>query len=308
MRPIMKSALATPARTVTYGLLFSLLVAPGFVFAQDQPDNSPVPPEVQRQNSPNTGGWRRVDEPPPSQPSNSSSPSPNYYPNYSQNQAPYANRGPAPSYGPVPSQLTIKPGTFVTVRINEPLSSDRNQPGDAFSATLVKPLVVDGVVLAERGQTIGGRVSEAQKAGRVEGTSRLGVQLTELTLADGQQVPIQSQLISRSGGTSVGRDVGAVAGTTALGAAVGAAADWGRGAAIGAGAGAAAGIIGVLLTRGHPTIIYPESVLTFRIDNPVVVSTDRAPQAFRYVGPGDYQQPNDQPRYGARPRAPYYGG
>src|SRR5271169_5480654 len=201
----------------------------------------------------------RVDEPPPSQSSSSSSsPSPNYYPNYSQNpsqnQAPDSNRGPAPS-GPAPSQLTIKPGTFVTVRINQPLSSDRNQAGDAFSATLVNPLVVDGVVLAERGQTIGGRVSEAQKAGRVEGTSRLGVQLTELTLADGQQVPVQSQLITRSGGTSVGREVGA-------------AADWGRGAAIGAGAGAAVGIIGVLLTRGHPTIIYPESVLTFRIEAP----------------------------------------
>ena len=265
----MKSAVATPIRTVTYGLLFSLLATPSLVSAQDQPDTSPVPPEVRQQNSPNTGGWRRADEPPPSQPSKWSSP--NYYPNYSQDQGPYANRGQAPSYGPVPAQLTIKHGTFVTVRINQPLSSDRNQVGDAFSATLVKPLVVDGVILAERGQTIGGRVSEAQKAGRVEGTSRLGVQLTELTLADGQQVPIQTQLISHSAGTSVGRDVGAVAGTTAAGAAVGAAADWGRGAAIGAGAGAAVGIIGVLLTRGHPTILYPESVLTFRIEAPVTV-------------------------------------
>ena len=308
----MKSVPVSPTRTVTYGLLFSMLVTPGLVFAQDQPDNSPVPPEVQRQNSPNTGGWRRVDEPPPSQRSNSASP--NYYPNYSQSQAPYSNRG------PVPSQLTVKPGTFLTVRVNEPLSSDRNHAGDAFSATLVKPLVVDGVILAERGQTLGGRVSEAQKAGRVEGTSRLGVQLTELTLADGQQVPIQSQLISHGGGTSVGRDAGAVAGTTALGAAVGAAADWGRGAAIGAGAGAAAGIIGVLLTRGHPTILYPESVLTFRIEAPVTVSTDRAPQAFRYVEPTDYERPyyEDRPRqtacagYGCAPPPyaypyPYYG-
>jgi len=309
----MKNILVIPTRTV---MLLSLLASPGIVVAQDQPDNSPVPPEVQQQTRPNTGGWRRADEPAPSQPSQASQPSntasPNYYPNYSQNQAPYPNRG------PVPSQLTIKAGTFVTVRVNEALSSDRNQPGDAFSATLVKPLVVDGVVLAEQGQTIGGRVSEAQKAGRVEGTSRLGVQLTELTLADGQQVPIQSQLISRSGPTSVGRDAGAIAGTTALGAAVGAAADWGRGAAIGAGAGAAAGIVGVLLTRGHPTVIYPESVLTFRIDAPVTVSTERAPQAFRYVEPNDYERPYYQDRppqvacagYGCAPAPypyPYYG-
>jgi hypothetical protein len=192
--------------------------------------------------------------------------------------------------------LTIKQGTYVTVRVNQVLSSDHNHPGDAFSATLVKPVVVDGVVVAERGQTIGGRVAEAKKAGMVEGTSKLGVQLTDLSLVDGQNLPIQSQLISRDGPTSIGRDAGAIAGTTAVGAAAGAAADLGRGAAIGAGAGAFVGIVGVLLTRGRPTLIYPEQVLTFRLEAPVTVTTDRAPQAFRYVEPGDYQQADLQRR------------
>jgi hypothetical protein len=192
---------------------------------------------------------------------------------------------------PVPAQLTIKPGTYVTVRVNQPLSSDRNQVGDAFTATLAQPVVVDGVVVAQRGQTIYGHVTEAKKAGRVEGTSRLGVQLTELTLVDGQQLPIQSQMISRNGPTSVGRDVGAIAGTTAVGAAVGAAAAWGKGAAIGAGAGAVLGTLGVLLTRGQPTILYPESVLTFRVEQPVTIATDHAPDAFRYVDPYDYNGP-----------------
>ena len=104
----------------------------------------------------------------------------------------------------VPAKLTLRPGTFVTVRMNQPLSSDRNQAGDAFSATLVNPVVVDGVVVAERGQTVGGRVTQSQKAGRVEGTSRLGVQLTDLTLVDGTPVALRSQFISRSGPTSTG--------------------------------------------------------------------------------------------------------
>ena len=55
---------------------------------------------------------------------------------------------------------------------------------------------------------------------------KTGFELTSITLADGQQLPIQSQMVTRNGQTSVGRDVGAVAGTTVLGAAVGAAADW----------------------------------------------------------------------------------
>ncbi len=155
--------------------------------------------------------------------------------------------------------------------------------GDTFTATLEQPLVVDGFVVAPRGSTVMGRVTEAKKAGRVEGTSRLGVELTGLTLIDGQQVSIQSQMINHNGPTSVGRDAAAIGGTTALGAAIGAGADWGRGAAIGAGAGAAAGIIGVLLTRGHPTVIGPESAMTFQITAPVTFSTEHAPQAFQYV-------------------------
>ncbi len=208
-----------------------------------------------------------------------------------------------------PAQLTLQRGTYVTVRLNQPLSSDRNQAGDAFTATLVRPVVVGGFVVAEAGQTIGGRVVEAKKAGRVEGVSQLKVQLTDLTLADGQNVPIASQLISRSGPTSVGRDVAGVGATTALGAAVGAGADWGRGAAIGAGAGAVVGLLGVLLTRGHPTIIYPESVLTFRVDAPVTIATDRAPQAFRYVEPEDYNQGGYRASgpMGARPPCGPYG-
>ena len=136
-----------------------------------------------------------------------------------------------------------------------------------------------------------GRVAEAKKAGRVEGTSRLALQLTGLTLVDGTQANIQSQMVQRNGQTSVGNDVGAVAATTAMGAAIGAAADWGRGAAIGAGAGAAAGLVGVLLTRGRPTVVYPETLLTFRLESPVNVDLTRAPQAFRYVGPDDFDRP-----------------
>jgi hypothetical protein len=199
----------------------------------------------------------------------------------------------------------------VTVRVNQLLSSDHNQAGDAFSASLVNPVVVNGIVVADRGQTIQGRVSEAQKAGRVSGTSRLGVELTDLSLIDGDQVPLHSSLVNRNGGTSEGRDAVGIGAATGIGAIIGAgAAGWhnqGEGAAIGAGAGAAAGIIGVLLTRGKPTYISPEQVLTFRVENPIVISTDRAPQAFRYVGPGDYQS-EQPPPYAPRGPAPRYYG
>jgi len=200
--------------------------------------------------------------------------------------------------------LTAKPGTILTVRINEPLSSDHNKVGDVFSATLTQPVIVLGIVVARSGQTAAGRVLEVKKAGKLSGVSRLGITLTNLTLVDGQTVPIQSQLLLRNGPTSVGRDVTAVAGATGLGAAVGAAANWGKGAAIGAAAGAAAGTIGVLLTRGYPTVVEPETPLTFEVTAPVTIKTNSAPQAFRFVEPTDYPPAQIPPQQVVLPAPP----
>ena len=145
--------------------------------------------------------------------------------------------------------------------------------------------------MAARGQTVYGRVAVAERA-KTNAPSRLGLELTGLTLVDGIQAPLQSQLAERQGGrTTTGEQAGTVLNTTATGAAIGAIADWGTGAAIGAGAGAVAGAIAVILTRNRPTVVYPETALTFRIDKPLTVSTVRSPQAFRYVDPSDYSAP-----------------
>ena len=181
---------------------------------------------------------------------------------------------------PVPGTLTVPAGTILLIRINEYLSSDRNQIGDQFTAVLENPLVVNGWVVARRGQMIVGHVKDVRKAGRIKGTSELGVELTDLTIVDGHQVPILTELWKGSGGTSHGQDATTVGTTTGLGALIGAAADWGTGAAIGAGAGAAAGIGAVLLTRGRPTVLEPEEQLSFRLVDPVRIDTTQSQQVF----------------------------
>jgi hypothetical protein len=195
------------------------------------------------------------------------------------------------------------------MRINEPLSSDRNQIGDQFTGTLEQPIVVNGWVVARRGQVVIGQVKSVKKAGRVKGVSQLGIELTDMTLVDGQQAPILSELWKASGGTSHGADAATIAGGTALGAIIGSAADWGRGAAIGAGAGAAAGIGAVLLTRGRPTILEPESQLTFRLVDPVKVDTTHSQQAFLPVSQEDFGGGRgERPRLRAGGYGPYGAG
>jgi len=255
-------------------------------------------------------GWRRLNSSAADQSADPSTP-------VARDDADYPPPAPAPNAVPapapntaIPSRLTLQPGTFLTVRINQPLSSDHNHEGDFFSGTLAEPVVVDGVVIAQRGQSVAGRVTAVDKGGHGKGVSKLGIELTSLTAVDGQQLPLQTQLVTRAGHSNTGRDVATVGTTTAMGAVIGTAADWGRGAAIGAGVGAFAGLVGVLLSPGAPAVIYPESLLTFRVQAATTISTDRSPQAFRYVDPSDYQQPQGlQSQYQPPPRqapAPYY--
>jgi hypothetical protein len=189
-----------------------------------------------------------------------------------------------------PSELFAPVGTVLTVQVREHLSSNRNMPGDTFVASLQQPLVIDGWVVARPGQTVMGQVIQANSAGKVKGTSELGIELTEIVLVDGRQVPIRTQLLKNYGRESHNEDASAIAGGTAVGAIIGAAAGRGKGALIGAGIGAAAATVGVLATRGKATEIYPESTMTFRLDAPLVVSTEKTRQAFVAVSPRDYER------------------
>ncbi|HMD69824.1 MAG TPA: hypothetical protein VKF41_00690 [Bryobacteraceae bacterium] len=257
----MRRIFTYPFRFALPGVALAVVTVAGLAWAQDQPAAQAQDPEPVDRGA--------VPSPPNAPP------------------APAPRRN-LPAYG-LPPQLTLKAGTYVNIRINQALSSDRNHAGDTFSASLIQPVIVDGVVVAPRGQMVYGRVAEAEKAHGGK-DSRLGLELTSLMLADGAQAPMHTQLVARQGPQTPGSiETGTVIGTTAAGAVIGGAAGRGEGAAIGAGAGAAAGLAAVLLTHNHPTVLYPETVLTFSVTTPVTINTANAPQAFRFVGPEDYQ-------------------
>jgi len=207
----------------------------------------------------------------------------------------------------IPPSMTLSAGTLVTVRMSQEVSTDHNKPGDMFTATLDQPVVVNGWVVARRGQTVAGTVTVVKKGGRVSGVSQLGLALNELTLVNGNQVPVRTTLVQASGGPSKARDAAAIGTTTSLGAVIGAIAGEGEGAGIGAAAGAAAGVAGVLLTRGRPAVIPPEAQLTFRLETSASFSTVPGQAAFRPVTQADYAQEALEHRPGRYyPRRPPY--
>jgi hypothetical protein len=270
-----------------------LLAASGVILAQQTPSTSPS----------NNPGWRSVSDPQDQSQDQSVPPAaqqqdpPRDAYGQPQAQAPATGQAPAaqrPAYG-LPPQVTLKPGTFVSMRITQKLESNKNATGDTFSGALMQPLVVDGIVVAQRGQMVYGRVAEA---GKVKGTGRLGIELTGLTLADGTAASIHSQFVGRQSPIMPygHRDEGVI--TTAN--------------SDGSAPPAGAPLVGVLATKGHNSVIYEQTVLTFQTANPVTIATAN-PNAYRYVTPDDYSRQGMNTQVAARPAGgyapgyPYYG-
>lgn len=180
---------------------------------------------------------------------------------------------PAPKPAPRQPQTAVIPaGTLITVRLNESLSSESNAEGYAFRATLDAPLIVNGLVIAERGTPQEGKVVAADKSGRVKGRARLALALTRLHTSDGQQLDIQTETFENLGESSTKKDAAKIGVAAGIGAAIGAIIGGGKGAAIGGAAGGAAGTGGVLATRGEAARLPSETRISFRLKEPLTLT------------------------------------
>jgi hypothetical protein len=124
--------------------------------------------------------------------------------------------------------------------------------------------------VARKGTDVYGRLSNAQEAGHIKGSSELQLELTRIVI-DGRDYPLVSSdytLTGKGRGSDTAKKVGAGA---VAGAIIGAIAGGGKGAAIGAGAGSAAGAGVQVFTRGQQVKIPSETLLEFRLQQPQTV-------------------------------------
>lgn len=183
---------------------------------------------------------------------------------------------PAPQPAPDPARhVTLRIGMTFRVRLNQSLSTERDFAGDTFRASLAEPFVVDGLVIAERGARVTGRIVESRRAGRLNGTSAIRLALTTLYTSDGQRVAISTDPWSKQGDSSAGADAAKIGGGAALGAIIGALAGGGTGAVIGAGVGGGAGMGLIAATRGKPASVPSETVIPFRLASGMTITEQR---------------------------------
>ncbi|MGC4055316.1 MAG: hypothetical protein QM757_41305 [Paludibaculum sp.] len=175
---------------------------------------------------------------------------------------------------PAPRQFTLAAGTNIPVRTITALSTKTAAPGDAFEATLTRDLLVDDYLVAPKGSTVTGRVTNSDPGGKVKGLASISVALNSISTPNGP-ISIQTAAVGQVAKSSKRKDAAKIGIGAGIGAAIGAIAGGGKGAAIGAGIGGAGGTGMVLATKGDAAVIPSESVLTFRLSAPVTVTEKR---------------------------------
>ncbi len=150
----------------------------------------------------------------------------------------------------------------------------KQQAGFRFTASLETNLQADDVVIAPRGTTVYGRLANAQSAGRMSGGAGLTLELTDIVI-NGTAYPLLTstyEVRSEGQGSKTARRV---VGGTGLGALIGGVAGGGTGAAIGAVSGAALGTTVSAATPGKQVSVPSESLLEFRLEQPVSLPVER---------------------------------
>ena len=167
---------------------------------------------------------------------------------------------------PAVRMQTVPAGTTLTVTTSDEISSSKSKEGDTFEAALTNPLIVDGHVVAERGDTVIGQVSDIVMPGKVKGRAQMTLVLTELLL-NGRKYKIKTEPFVAIAVDNKERDAAIIAGGAGIGAAIGAITGGKKGAAIGAVIGGGGGTATVLATPGQSMKIEPETKVNFVLDD-----------------------------------------
>jgi hypothetical protein len=175
----------------------------------------------------------------------------------------------------------IDAGTTITVRTNETIDADDDDVGsEVFSGSVAQDVIDrNRNILVPKG-------SDVEMVVNNTSNDEVVLDLSSITI-NGQRYSVDTteQVVGgeRKEGIGINKRTGKyVGGGAAIGAIIGAIAGGGKGAAIGAGVGAAAGAGTQVLTRGDKVNVPSESLLTFRLQQPLRTGFSNT----SYVGDG----------------------
>ena len=99
--------------------------------------------------------------------------------------------------------FTIPAGSTIHCRLTETVSTKLNFQGDAFTATVTEPYVVNDRQIIPVGATITGRIADLVRPGRVRGVGEMRLAPEQITFPDGHTMQFSAVLMTAYGADGV---------------------------------------------------------------------------------------------------------
>jgi type IV secretory pathway VirB10-like protein len=171
--------------------------------------------------------------------------------------------------------VTVPADSVIGLQIDNALSSETAHVEDRVSARVTRDVRADGRVAIPAGSRVLGSVSIVDRGGRMKEQARLGVRFHTVILADGTELPLQTETIIREGESPAQASAAKIGGAAIGGAILGAILGGGKGAAIGGAVGGAGGTTAVMASDRRPAKIAAGSPVTVKVLSPVTVTVEK---------------------------------
>jgi hypothetical protein len=164
--------------------------------------------------------------------------------------------------------VVVPAGTAVVVSLGSSLGSKLSQPGQTFTGSVAKDVLVDGAPAIPKGAAVSGTVTDAKPLGKFAGGAVLAVKIDSIHVG-ASDVPVQVGTRTFEAKGKGKRTAVIAGGGAALGGIIGGLAGGGKGAAIGLLAGGGAGAGGAAFTGNKDIVIPAEANISFDLAQPL---------------------------------------
>lgn len=175
---------------------------------------------------------------------------------------------------PPPRPLVVPAESVIYVVVDQSIGSKISRSGDNFSATVERPVEIEGRVAIPRGARATGLIVDAKPAGRFKGGAGLEVTLSSVEV-NGERYEVRTTSPDETTKGKGKRTAEMVGGGTGGGALIGGLAGGGKGALIGGLIGAAAGTGGAGFTGNRDIVVAPETPISFKLVEPLEIKPRR---------------------------------